>query len=134
MVHRALFGSFERFIGILTEHFGGEFPVWMAPVQAIVLPISDRHNAYGESVRARLAAAGVRCELDDRGESAGRKIRDAELRRIPFMLVVGDREQESGQVGVREHRAGDTGAVSIEAFLQHIGELISTLALTTPAA
>ncbi len=134
MVHRALFGSFERFIGILTEHFGGEFPVWMAPVQAIVLPISDRHNAYGESVRARLAAAGVRCELDARGESAGRKIRDAERRRIPFMLVVGDREQESGQVGVREHRAGDTGAVSIEAFLQHIGELISTLALTTPAA
>ncbi len=130
MIHRALFGSFERFIGILTEHFGGEFPVWMAPVQALVLPISDRHNAYGESVRARLAGAGVRVELDDRGESVARKIRDGELRKVPFMLIVGDREQEAGEVGVREHRAGDTGAVALEAFQERIGALIANRSLT----
>ena len=109
MIHRALFGSFERFIGILTEHFRGEFPVWLAPVQAIVLPIADRHHDYAGCVRNQLSAAGVRVELDDRTESVGRKIRDAELRKVPFMLVVGDREQEAGEVGVREHRAGDAG-------------------------
>ena len=109
MIHRALMGSYERFIGILLEHFGGELPLWLAPLQVIVLPIADRHNAYGRILRDRLAAANVRVELDDRTESVGRKIRDAELRKVPFMLVVGDREQESGEVGVREHRAGDTG-------------------------
>ena len=105
MIHRALMGSYERFIGILLEHFGGELPLWLAPLQAIVLPIADRHNDYAASVARQLAAAGVRVELDDRTESVGRKIRDAELRKIPFMLVVGDREQEAGEVGVREHRA-----------------------------
>jgi len=130
MIHRALFGSFERFIGILTEHFRGEFPVWMAPVQVLVMPIADRHNAYAESVRDRLVAANLRVELDDRTESVGRKIRDAEVRKVPFMLVVGDREQESGEVGVREHRAGDTGAVALETFVERISELIETRALT----
>jgi threonyl-tRNA synthetase len=130
MIHRALMGSYERFIGILLEHFSGELPVWLAPLQAIVLPIADRHNDYAESVRARLAAAGVRVELDDRTESVGRKIRDAEVRKAPFMLVVGDREQDAGEVGVREHRAGDTGAVPLEDFLRRICDLIATRALS----
>jgi threonyl-tRNA synthetase len=130
MIHRALMGSYERFIGILLEHFGGELPVWLAPLQVIVLPIADRHNGYAASVRDRLSGAGVRVELDDRTESVGRKIRDAELRKVPFMLVVGDREQESGEVGVREHRAGDTGATATEDFLRRIVNLISSRSLT----
>jgi threonyl-tRNA synthetase len=134
MIHRALMGSYERFIGILLEHFGGELPVWLAPLQAIVLPIADRHNDYAESVRSRLAAGGVRIELDDRGESVGRKIRDAEVRKVPFMLVVGDRERDAGEVGVREHRAGDTGAVAVEEFERRIVELISTRALSPSGA
>jgi threonyl-tRNA synthetase len=126
MIHRALLGSFERFIGILIEHYGGEFPVWLTPVQAIVLPIADRHLEYAQSVIARLSAAGVRAEVDDRTESIGRKIRDAELRKIPYMLVVGDREAEQDEVSVREHRAGDTGAVSVQAFAQRVLEEIKT--------
>ena len=122
MIHRALLGSFERFIGILIEHYGGEFPVWLTPTQAIVLPIADRHLEYARSVNARLAEAGVRSELDDRAESVGRKIRDGELRKIPYMLVVGDREAEHDEVSVREHRAGDTGAVSVQAFAQRVVE------------
>ncbi|HEY1451799.1 MAG TPA: threonine--tRNA ligase, partial [Solirubrobacteraceae bacterium] len=130
MIHRALMGSYERFIGILLEHFSGELPVWLAPLQVIVLPIADRHNDYAASVRARLAVAGVRAELDDRTESVGRKIRDAEVRKVPFMLVVGDREQDAGEVGVREHRAGDTGAVALDDFLARISDLINTRSLT----
>jgi threonyl-tRNA synthetase len=122
MIHRALLGSFERFIGILIEHFGGEFPVWLTPTQAIVLPIADRHLEYGAGVNARLMEAGVRSELDDRTESVGRKIRDAELRKIPYMLVVGDREAEASEVSVREHRAGDTGSVSVQAFARRVLE------------
>ena len=117
MIHRALMGSYERFIGILLEHFGGELPVWLAPVQAIVLPIADRHLDYARTVRDELDAAGVRAELDERTESVGRKIRDAELRKIPYMLVVGDREQEAGEVAVREHRRGDDGSSRFKEFV-----------------
>jgi threonyl-tRNA synthetase len=116
MIHRALLGSFERFIGILVEHYAGEFPTWLAPVQAIVLPVSDRFNEYGAEVASRLRAGGARVELDDRSESVARKIRDAELRKVPYMLVVGEREQEQGVVAVREHRAGDTGSETLEQF------------------
>jgi threonyl-tRNA synthetase len=124
MIHRALFGSYERFLGIMIEHYGGEFPLWLAPVQAIVLPISERLNDYAETVRERLRAAGVRVELDDRGESIGRKIREAELRKIPNMLIVGDREAEDGTVSVREHRKGDAGSLSVEEFIQlYLGAL-----------
>ena len=95
MIHRALLGSFERFIGILIEHYAGDFPLWLAPVQAIVLPIADRHAEAAAGVLAALRDGGLRAELDDRTESVGRKIRDAELRKIPYMLVIGDREAES---------------------------------------
>jgi threonyl-tRNA synthetase len=123
MIHRALMGSYERFIGILLEHLAGELPVWLAPVQAIVLPIADRHLDYARQVQAELLDAGVRPEVDDRTESVGRKIRDAELRKIPYMLVVGDRESESGEVSVRVHgsgQPGDVGAESVAAFAQRV--------------
>ena len=130
MIHRALMGSYERFIGILLEHFSGELPLWLAPRQVSVLPIADRHADYAHAVRAQLASLGVRVEVDDRTESVKRKIRDAELAKVPFMLVVGDREAQEGLVGVREHRGGDTGAVALDAFGARIGELIGTRALT----
>ncbi len=120
MIHRALMGSYERFIGILLEHLEGELPVWLAPVQAIVLPIADRHAAYAQDVVARLRAAGLRAELDDRTESIARKIRDAELRKIAYMLVVGDREQEAEEVSLREHRRGDAGSVAVQAFIDRL--------------
>jgi threonyl-tRNA synthetase len=126
MIHRALFGSYERFIGIMIEHYGGDFPLWLAPVQAIVLPISDRFNEYAETVRERLRAAGVRAELDARAESVGRKIRDAELRKIPYMAVVGEREAEQDAVSLREHRAGDTGSVRLEELAQRLSEELSS--------
>jgi threonyl-tRNA synthetase len=129
MIHRALMGSYERFIGILLEHFAGELPLWLAPRQVAVLPIADRHNDYAHSVRDMLAAAGIRVSVDDRSESVGRKIRDAELEKVPFMLVVGDREAAESQVGVRQHHAGDTGTESIEAFLARIEELVATRAV-----
>ncbi|HWF26065.1 MAG TPA: threonine--tRNA ligase [Solirubrobacteraceae bacterium] len=121
MIHRALMGSYERFIGILLEHLEGELPVWLAPVQAIMLPIADRNLDYAAEVLRGLKEAGVRAELDDRVESVGRKIRDAELRKIPYMLIVGDREQEAREVSLREHRRGDTGSVTVEDFVERVG-------------
>ena len=120
MIHRALFGSFERFIGILIEHYAGEFPVWLAPVQAIVLPIADRHAEYAASVVARLREAGARAELDARSESLGRRIRDAEVRKVPYILVAGDREVQAEQVALREHRKGDEGAVAVDEFAKRL--------------
>jgi threonyl-tRNA synthetase len=120
MIHRALMGSFERFIGILIEHYAGEFPVWLTPVQAIALPISDRHNDAAAGVVDALREAGLRAELDDRTESIGRKIREAELRKIPFMLVVGDREAEEGAVAVRRHGKGDEGSVPVGEFVERL--------------
>ncbi len=111
MIHRALLGSMERFAGILIEHHGGRFPAWLAPTQAAILPVSDPQLAYAREVAARLAADGVRVRVDDRSESVGRKIRDAELAKIPFMLIVGERERAEGTVSVRSHAAGDLGAI-----------------------
>jgi threonyl-tRNA synthetase len=125
MIHRALLGSFERFIGILIEHYAGEFPLWLAPVQAIVLPIADRHLDYAKRVASDLREAGVRVEVDERPESVGRKIRDAELRKVPYMLVVGDREAETHEVSVRKHREGDVGSMSVE----HLSERLTTATL-----
>jgi threonyl-tRNA synthetase len=110
MIHRALMGSFERFIGILIEHYGGEFPLWLAPVQSRVLPIADRHIDYARRVAAQLVEEGIRAEVDDRTESIGKKIRDGELHKVPYMLVVGDQEESAGTVAVRKHREGDLGA------------------------
>jgi threonyl-tRNA synthetase len=118
MIHRAMFGSYERFIGIMLEHYAGELPLWLTPVQAIVLPVSDRFNDYAKQVRDTLANGDARVELDDRSESIGRKIRESELRKIPYMLVVGEREQEQQTVSVRGHRSGDAGASTVEQFAQ----------------
>jgi threonyl-tRNA synthetase len=127
MIHRALFGSYERFIGIMLEHYAGELPLWLAPVQAIVLPVSDRFNDYGSSVAAELRRGGMRVELDERSESVGRKIREAELRKVPYMLVVGEREESDGTVSVREHRGGDLGGMAPALFIERLeGELYSS--------
>jgi threonyl-tRNA synthetase len=117
VIHRAIFGSFERFIALLIEHYAGAFPLWLAPVQAIVLPISDRHLEYGVSVRARLEAAGLRASIDERQEKIGYKIREAQLQKVPYMLVVGDREAADGTVSVRERTGGDRGSSAIDAFI-----------------
>jgi threonyl-tRNA synthetase len=120
MIHRALLGSMERFAGILIEHYAGRFPVWLAPVQAIALPVSDRHNPYAERVAAELREAGVRLQVDGRSESVGKKIRDAELGRCPYMLVLGDREQEAGTVAVRSHEDGELGALPVAEFAARV--------------
>jgi threonyl-tRNA synthetase len=126
MIHRAMFGSYERFIGILIEHYGGELPMWLAPLQAIVLPVSDRFNDYAERVRRELSEEGARVELDHRSESVARKIREAELRKIPYMLIVGEREQGEQTVSVREHHGGDAGAMPVPEFARRLqGELYS---------
>jgi len=122
MIHRALLGSFERFIGILIEHYAGEFPLWLAPVQAVVVPIADRHAGYAGEVRQRLE--GLRVDVDERDESVGRKIRDAELRKVPYILVVGDREAQSGQVSVRRHGAGDQGAEDVGELGARLREIV----------
>ena len=130
MVHRALFGSVERFFGILIEHYAGAFPVWLAPVQAAVLPITDRHLAYAQSVVARLKQAGVRVTLDDRKEKVNLKIREAQLQQVPYMLVVGDREAESDSVSVRQRRGGDQGSQRVDDFLTAIGKQIESKSTT----
>jgi threonyl-tRNA synthetase len=118
VIHRAILGSFERFIAILLEHYAGAFPLWLAPVQVVVLPIADRHAEYAEQVRSRLAAAGLRVELDTRKEKIGYKIREAQLQKIPYMLVTGDREAAEGTVSVRTRSGGDQGARRIDDFVQ----------------
>jgi threonyl-tRNA synthetase len=117
VIHRAIFGSFERFIALLIEHFAGAWPLWLAPVQAVVLPISDRHRDYAVSVRDRLSAAGLRVELDDRQEKIGYKIREAQLQKVPYMLVAGDREAAEGTIAVRSRSGGDLGARPVDAFV-----------------
>jgi threonyl-tRNA synthetase len=129
MVHRALLGSIERFMGILLEHYGGNLPTWLAPEQVLVLPIADRHGEYAQEVLRTLRAAGaadaasapvtVHADVDDRSESIGRRIRDAQLQKVPYILVVGDREVEQGAVGVRE-RGEDKGARPLGEFVDHL--------------
>ncbi len=130
MVHRALYGSIERFFGILLEHYAGAFPIWLAPVQAIVLPITDRQLEYSRSVRDQLDAAGIRVTVDDRSEKVNLKIREAQLQKIPYMLVVGDREAANSQVAVRNRKHGDLGAKPIAEFIADIRRLIDTKAVT----
>ncbi len=120
MIHRVVFGSIERFIGILIEHFAGAFPTWLAPVQVKVLPISEKHVAYAKKVEQSLEAAGVRAELDMQDEKIGYKIRMAQMQKVPYMLVVGQKEAEEGLVSVRSRFAGDEGQKSLDAFIGEI--------------
>jgi threonyl-tRNA synthetase len=132
VIHRAIFGSFERFIALLIEHYAGAFPLWLAPVQAILVPIADRHVGYAASVRDRLAAAGLRVELDGRQEKIGYKIREAQLQKIPYMLVAGDREAAEGTVSVRSRSGGDLGARTVDDFVRQA--LAEVAAKGQPAA
>jgi threonyl-tRNA synthetase len=134
VIHRAIFGSFERFIAILIEHFAGAWPLWLAPVQAIVLPLADRHLDYSRQVRDKLAAAGFRVEIDERVEKIGFKIREAQLQKVPYMLVIGDREAADGTVAVRSRSAGDLGSRPVNDFLATALEEIRTKALSSAVA
>ena len=126
MIHRVVFGSIERFIGIITEHFAGAFPMWLSPVQVKVMPITDRTSDYAKDVAAKLSAAGVRVETDLRNEKIGYKIREAQMQKTPYMLVIGDREAESGAVAVRTRSGEDLGAMPLDAFIERItGEIKS---------
>ena len=129
MVHRALYGSIERFFGILIEHYAGAFPVWLAPVQAVVLPITDRQLEYARRVKERLEQADIRTTIDDRSEKVNLKIRDAQLQKIPYMLVVGDREAQADQVAVRNRKHGDLGAKPLDDFIADIRKLIDSKAV-----
>ena len=129
MIHRVVFGSIERFIGIITEHFAGAFPTWLAPVQVKVIPISEKHVEYASKVLAELESNGIRAEADFRNEKMGYKIREAQLQKIPYMLVVGDKEAESGTVSLRSRRSGDEGTVAIDEFIRNIREEIDSRAL-----
>jgi threonyl-tRNA synthetase len=125
MIHRAPFGSLERFIAVLLEHCGGDLPLWLAPVQVKVLPISDKYNEYAESIINRLRRVDIRAEIDDRSEKIGRKIRDTELAKVPYMLIVGEKEAAEGMVAVRKHKEGDKGALSIDAFAKEVEEIVA---------
>jgi threonyl-tRNA synthetase len=130
MIHRALFGSMERFFGVLIEHYAGVFPLWLAPVQVALLPITDRVNGYAEEVTRELRDAGFRVDVNLRSEKIGAKIRDAQLQKVPFMLVLGDREMEQRTVAVRERAQGDIGVMSIDEFKEMARKLVATRALT----
>ncbi|MBD5225217.1 MAG: threonine--tRNA ligase [Bacteroidales bacterium] len=127
MIHRAPFGSLERFVAVLLEHTAGKFPLWLAPDQAIVLPISEKYNDYAYEVARQLTSADVRVTIDDRNEKIGRKIRDNELRRIPYMLIVGEKEAENGEVSVRKQGEGDKGTMKITTFAEEIARKVSNL-------
>ena len=128
MIHRVVFGSIERFIGVITEHFAGAFPVWLSPVQAVVMPITDRVNDYAEEVTAKLNDLGFRVESDLRNEKIGYKIREAQLKKMPYMLVVGDKEKESGCVAVRTRTGVDLGAMPLDDFISRLREEVDTMA------
>jgi len=128
IVHRALFGSIERFFGVLIEHYTGAFPVWLAPVQAVVLPISDKHAPYAREVFEALRHAKVRTQLDDRNEKLNARIRDAQLQKVPLMLVVGDREAQNRSVSVRRRDTGDAGSQPLDEFVGWVRQLIDTRA------
>lgn len=129
MIHRVVFGSIERFIGILTEHFAGAYPVWLAPVQVKLLPIADRHLDYLYDVKKALEAKGIRCEIDDRSEKIGFKIRSAQLEKVPYMLLAGDKDIENNTISVRSRKQGDEGAATLDDFLARILEEVETKAL-----
>ena len=122
MLHRVVFGSLERFMGILIEHYAGKFPLWLAPVQVKLLPISEHFLPYAKDIKKKLSRALIRCELDDRAEKIGYKIREAQLDRVPYMLIVGQKEEESHEVSVRKSDSGDLGRMNLEAFINMLQE------------
>jgi threonyl-tRNA synthetase len=124
IIHRAPFGSMERFCGVLIEHFAGAFPVWLAPVQALVLPISEKHQEYAQQLAFALRQDGIRVEMDDRSEKIGLKIREAQLRKVPYMLVVGDKEFAGGTVSLRTRKEGDQGTLAREGVFERIRQAI----------
>ena len=126
MVHRALLGSVERFFGVLIEHYAGSFPAWLAPVQVKVLPITDNQMEYAKSVVEQLEEAGIRVELDERNEKIGFKIREAQLEKVPYMLVIGQKEADAGKVAVRERKGGDQGQHDLDAFVARVLEDVET--------
>lgn len=128
MIHRVVFGSIERFIGILIEHFAGAFPLWLAPEQVRILPIADRHHDRAYEIKKELENAGLRVSVDDRSEKIGYKIREARLQKLPYWLIVGDKEVENGDVSVSHRGEGDIGSMEIPAFLSRLQEEISTKA------
>jgi threonyl-tRNA synthetase len=130
MVHRALFGSVERFFGVLIEHYAGAFPFWLAPVQVAVLPITDRINEYSEEIGRELKESGFRVEVNLKSDKIGAKIRDAQLQKVPFMLVLGDKELEDSKIAVREKVKGDIGQMTLEDFKEMARRLKETRALT----
>jgi threonyl-tRNA synthetase len=130
MIHRAILGSLERFIGIIIEHFAGAFPLWLAPVQATVLPLSEKFLDYADEVARELKRAGLRIEVDNSNEKLGAKIRTAQLAKIPYMLVVGEKEVSSRTVSLRKRSGGDQGTMPIEQFLAEAGGLIAKRSLT----
>jgi threonyl-tRNA synthetase len=125
MIHRAILGSLERFFGILIEHYKGNFPLWLAAVQVVIIPIADRHHAYAETLKQQLREEKIRVNIDDRREKMGYKIRDAEIHKIPLILIVGDKEIEQKSVSVRVHTVGDRGKMEVDEFLAKIKELIN---------
>ena len=126
MVHRACFGSIERFLGISTENYAGAFPVWLAPVQVKFLPISDKHLAYAQELRKQFKKLGIRAEADESNEKIGYKIRKAQMEKVPYMAVIGDKEMENKTLSIRDRSKGDLGAQSIDDFVAHVKELIET--------
>jgi threonyl-tRNA synthetase len=125
MIHRAMLGSIERFIGILLEHFAGAFPLWLAPLQAVIIPVSEKFLAYAGKVNAALVAAGLRSDVDRRDEKLGYKIREAQRQKVPYMLVVGGREEQAGSVALRLRSGEDVGAVTLDALLARLRPLIA---------
>lgn len=131
MVHRAIFGSIERFMGVLIEHYAGNFPLWLAPVQVAVLPIADRHAGYSLEIDRRLTDAGFRTTIDTREETVGHKIREAELQKIPYILVVGDREVESEKVALRRHQKGPIGVKTLEEVIADLRKEVEEKQIVT---
>ncbi len=127
MIHRAPFGSMERFVAVLLEHTAGHFPLWLAPEQAIIIPVSDKYLDYAREVAAQLEAADIRLEIDDRNETLGRKIRDNQMRKIPYMLIVGEKEEKNGEVSVRKSGEGDLGSMKIANFAAHLTEEVNKM-------
>ena len=128
MIHRVVLDSIERFIGVITEHFAGAFPLWLSPTQIKILPIADRHHEKAYELKEKFEKNGLRVEVDDRAEKIGYKIREAQLKKTPFMLVVGDKEVESGEISVRKRGEGDLGSMGVEEFLAKVLEEIETKA------